>query len=333
MKLKTQVCFSICLWLLLCLQFPAHAANDTTHRKVVPSLASLSEKVPIASVAPFGTEIFKMRATIGPFSPEHRARLTEQQIKIIASNPFYHGDSVRIFRSDIAYAVMYGESIITSIFEEDARIEGLTIEEVARQRQVKIIHAIQQQRRLSSLGDIMKNAGYSLGLLILFIFLISMINKLFRMLSRKIVNWQNRIMKLLHLTEFEFFTRERQLAILLVLLKIVRWMIILILLVVTFITIFFLLPWTKAISITIVEAVLNPLRNILVSLWGYLPNLVTIVVILFVTRLIIKLFKFLKIEVEKGTLKIPGFYADWALPTFNIFRVLIIIFTLVAIWP
>jgi small-conductance mechanosensitive channel len=37
--------------------------------------------------------------------------------------------------------------------------------------------------------------------------------------------------------------------------------------------------------------------------------------------------------VENETLKIPGFYADWALPTFNIFRVLIIIFTLVAIWP
>jgi small-conductance mechanosensitive channel len=56
-------------------------------------------------------------------------------------------------------------------------------------------------------------------------------------------------------------------------------------------------------------------------------------VILIFARLIIKLFKFLSNEVEKETLRIPGFYSDWALPTFNIVRVLIIAFTLVAIWP
>jgi small-conductance mechanosensitive channel len=228
---------------------------------------------------------------------------------------------------------MYGESIVTSVFEEDARAEGSTREAVARQREATIINAIQQHRKALNIGEIIKNGGFSLGILVLFVLLIVLINKLFRKLSGKMADWQNRIMKFLHMREFLFFNRQRQLAILLVMLKVIRWLIILILLIITFLGIFYLLPWTKEISIAILGSVIKPLRNILQSFWEYIPNLITIVVILFVTRLIIRLFKFLKKEVEMGTLKIPGFYADWALPTFNIFRVLIIIFTLVAIWP
>ncbi|MEI7896463.1 MAG: mechanosensitive ion channel domain-containing protein [bacterium] len=332
MKQNLLVYLLICVW-LQCLQSATYAANDSVHRQTAPSLDSLSKDVQSASVAPFGTEIFRMYAAIGPFSPAKRARLTEQQIKIIASIPFYHTDSIKIFKSDIAYAIMYEESIINSIFEEDARAEGLTREEVARNREVKIITAIQQHRHLKNFGEILKNAGFSVGILVLYIIFIILLNRLFRMLSKRMTGWQSRIMKLLRLKEYEFFNRQRQLSFLLISLNILRWVIILLLLMVTFIFIFYLLPWTKEISIRILEAVINPLRNILQSFWQYLPNLVTILVILFVTRLIIRLFKFLKVEVEKGTLKIPGFYSDWALPTFNILRVLIIIFTLVAIWP
>ncbi len=311
----------------------SYAANDMVLRKSLPLLDSLPVQDISGEVAPFGTPIYKIYAGVGPFSPAQRARLNEQQIKLIAESPFYHSDSVRVFRSELANAVMYKESIITSVFDEDAKAEGSTREAVTRQREVKIIAAIHLHRKLTNIEEIVKNGGFSFGILVLFILLITLINRLFRILSRKMADWQDRIMKLLHLKEFEFFNRDRQLAALLIVLKIVRWIIYLLFVVVTLLTIFYLLPWTKEISIIILNAVINPLKNILLSFWGYLPNLVTIVVILFVTRLIIRLFKFLKSEVEKGTLKIPGFYADWALPTFNIFRVLIILFTIVAIWP
>ena len=318
---------------LLCLHLTGSASTDTLQRKSILPSDSLSKKSFTAEVAPFGSTIYRVYVSIGPISPKQRASLNEQQIRLIAESPFYRSDSIRVFRSDLAYAVMYGESIITSVFEEDAKAEGLTREIVAKKREAEIIYAIQQHRKATNLISIVKNAGFSLGILILFAIFISLINRLFRKLSGKMTDWQNRIMKILHLKEYEFFNRERQLAILLIMLKIVRWIIILVLLIIAFLGIFYLLPWTKALSITILDSVINPLKDILLALWRYLPNLVTIVVILFVTRLIIRLFKFLKAEVEKGTLKIPGFYADWALPTFNILRVLIIIFTIVAIWP
>jgi small-conductance mechanosensitive channel len=332
MKNITQVYLLLCIFFLT-VQLASVAAADTTRIRILPHADSLSKKGDGAAVAPFGSTLFKIYVAIGPISPAQRASLNEQQIRMIAKSPFYHSDSVRVYKSELAYAVMYGESIITSVFEEDARAEGSTKEEVARQREAKIIHAIQQHRKATNLGEIIKNGGFSLGILFLFIVLIVIINKLFRKLSVKMADWQNQIMKILHLREFQFFNRQRQLALLLVLLKITRWLIVIILLIVAFLAIFYLLPWTKEISIAILGSVIRPLRNILQSFWEYVPNMITIIVILFVTRLIIRLFKFLKNEVETGNLKIPGFYADWALPTFNIFRVLIIIFTIVAVWP
>ncbi len=286
-----------------------------------------------APVAPFGTPIFSIFAKVGPFSAADRARLNEQQIRSIAESPFYQSDSIRVFKSELAYAIMYGEAIITSVFDEDARLEHSTKEIVARYREVKIIHAIQQQRKSTNLGAVLKNAGISIALLVTFILLIVMVNRFFRLLSRKMIGWQDKIMKVMRLKEYAFFNKQRQLVILLVMLKVMRWLIILLLFVATVVTIFFLLPWTKSYSITFLGYIINPLKNILVSIWQYLPNLITIAVILFVVRLIIRLFKFLKVEIEKETLKIPGFYPDWALPTFNIFRVLIVLFSIVAIWP
>jgi small-conductance mechanosensitive channel len=286
-----------------------------------------------AEVSPFGTPIFTIQAPIGPFSAAQRAKLNEQKIRSLAKDPFFRTDSIKLFKSELAYTVMYGESIITSIFDEDAKAEGSTREIVARQREAKIILSIQEHRKATNFGEILKNVGLSLGILIIFIILITLTVKLFRRIASRLEEWQEKIMRLLHIKEYAFFDRKRQLVVLQVLLTVLRWILILLLLVVTLLTIFYLLPWTKPISIAILNSVLNPLKNILQKFWEYIPNLIAIIVILVVSRLIIKFFKFLKREVENETLKIPGFYADWALPTYNIFRVLIIIFTIVAIWP
>lgn len=319
--------------LLLHLSYAVQGASDNKGVMHAPSGDSLGKNLISADVAPFGSTIFTIYSGLGPFNPSQRAALAEQKIRSLAKSPFYNGDSIKIFRSDLAFAVMYGESIITSVFEEDAKAEGSSREAIARSREAKIIVAIKQHRKDTNLVEILKNAGFSVGILVIFIILINLIYKLSRKLATKMAGWQDRIMKLLHLKEYQFLNRERQLAILLILLKILRWVVILLLLIVSLLTIFYLLPWTKAFSIGILQSVINPVRNLLVSLWGYLPNLITIIVIIILSRLVIRLFKFLKREVENNTLTIPGFYPDWALPTFNILRVLIILFTIVAVWP
>jgi small-conductance mechanosensitive channel len=332
--MKQKIIFPalICI-LLLSAGWNCFAASDTVAGDTIGHNGSPKKVMSGTVVAPFGTPIFNIYTRIGPFSPAERAKAVEKKIKDIANDPFYRSDSIKLFQGELCYDIMYGETVITSIDDADAKSKGTSRELLAKARRAKIIYAIQNFRTVTSMGEILKNVGISVGILIFLIFIITIINRLFRFFTGKAGIWQEKIMKAMHLKDYAFFNRERLVAILIVFLKIIKWMLILILLIITLLTIFYLLPWTKAISIGILGFVINPLKNILISFWKYVPNMITIIVILVVARLVIRFFKFLKSEVEKEALKIPGFYPDWALPTFNIFRVLIIIFTIVAIWP
>jgi small-conductance mechanosensitive channel len=78
---------------------------------------------------------------------------------------------------------------------------------------------------------------------------------------------------------------------------------------------------------------LKPLGNILLSFINYLPNLFFILVLVIVTRFVIKFVRLFFAEVEKGTIALPGFYLEWARPTYKIVRFLIIAFAVIVIFP
>jgi small-conductance mechanosensitive channel len=66
---------------------------------------------------------------------------------------------------------------------------------------------------------------------------------------------------------------------------------------------------------------------------GYIPEMITIVVIVAITRYVVQILKFMAEQVETGKLEFPGFYLDWAKPTFNLLRVLLYAFSFVMIFP
>ena len=66
---------------------------------------------------------------------------------------------------------------------------------------------------------------------------------------------------------------------------------------------------------------------------GYLPNVFFVAVILTVAYYAVKVVKFFFAEIGKGTIALPGFYSEWAQPTYKIARTLIIVFTAVMVFP
>ncbi|MDQ6843675.1 MAG: mechanosensitive ion channel family protein, partial [Bacteroidota bacterium] len=84
---------------------------------------------------------------------------------------------------------------------------------------------------------------------------------------------------------------------------------------------------------TLLGYFISPLKKIFRSIWDFLPNLFTIIVIIIVFRYLLKGLKFLKNEIESGVLKINGFYPDWANPTFQIVKILVLAFMMVVMFP
>lgn len=90
---------------------------------------------------------------------------------------------------------------------------------------------------------------------------------------------------------------------------------------------------TKDFAATLFGYILTPIKNFGISFITYIPNLFTIVISLIISRYILHALKFFTNQISKKKLVIPGFYSEWAAPTFNILRVLIIAFTLAIIYP
>ncbi len=65
----------------------------------------------------------------------------------------------------------------------------------------------------------------------------------------------------------------------------------------------------------------------------YVPAVVSIIVIIFVVRVIIKLIHVVFLGIERGTVTFAGFHREWAEPTSKIVRFWVIVFGAVAIVP
>ena len=69
------------------------------------------------------------------------------------------------------------------------------------------------------------------------------------------------------------------------------------------------------------------------SLLAFIPNLLFIAIIVAVLRYVIRGVRVLFSAIANGTISLPGFYRDWAMPTYKIVRFLIIAFGAVVIFP
>ncbi|MDR2579563.1 MAG: mechanosensitive ion channel family protein [Fibromonadaceae bacterium] len=92
-------------------------------------------------------------------------------------------------------------------------------------------------------------------------------------------------------------------------------------------------PGTRSIAFALLHGVLDPFLSILQGLIAYIPNMLRIVVIVFVTHYFVKFLKLISKEISMGRLVIPGFYPDWAHATFNLIRLLAFAFMLILVFP
>lgn len=97
--------------------------------------------------------------------------------------------------------------------------------------------------------------------------------------------------------------------------------------------VFSLFPPTRGIAVQLVQYVLEPLEYVGAALLAYLPKLFFVVVIAVFTRLLLRLIGTLFRAIGEGKIVLQGFYADWAKPTYNLIRFLVIAFALVVVFP
>jgi small-conductance mechanosensitive channel len=152
-------------------------------------------------------------------------------------------------------------------------------------------------------------------------------------ISRKIKSSAGNRIKPLIIKNLKILTAKQIVDIILILIRVAKYLVTAFQLFITVPIIFSLYPATEELASTIFGYILNPLKNILFDAVSYIPNIITIIIILLITKYILRGMKFFAKQIENGKLTLPGFYADWARPTFNLLRFLLYAFTIAIIYP
>lgn len=277
--------------------------------------------------------LFKFYAGQGLFEPAERAAIVTKRIEALVNRIDFNPDSLTLKNDSTLSVINYNSQIVLAVNNKDATYTELNRPQLAASYLNILKTKLGNYFTSNNTQTVVTNILEAIAVIVLLIVLIWALFKGSRWVKLKLLKaWETRIDKLAAQGAPVVYA-HRLLPLVTGLLRIVRVIMIIILVYLALPVLFFIFPSSKPIAVQLLGYVVTPFKSILLAIVHYIPNLLTITVIYIVTRYIVKLVKFIANEIAQGNFTINGFYAEWALPTYNIIRVLLFAFMFVVIFP
>jgi small-conductance mechanosensitive channel len=277
--------------------------------------------------------VFHVHARLGPFSAPERARAVSERLARVAANPLLSRESVRVERDEESANVLVGDVIVTSVTAVDAAAAGLSLDSLATLRAAAIAHALERVSVWSVVRTVLIGLGLALAATLALLLAILLLNRLFPAVYARLHAWRGTRIPTIRIQRLVLLSASRATDLLLAGARMTRVVVIAVLLLwyVPLLLSFF--PWTEPYADRFFDWILIPLREVWVAGIGYVPNLFYIAVIVAVTYYVLRFIRLFFDGLDRGTLVFPGFYGEWAIPTFKIVRFLVLAFALIVIFP
>jgi len=303
--------------------------NDSLTKQPVSSRRTYTP----APIVPFRDTLFYINAGIGTFSSHERAAAISEKIRNMSKDHGFNVDSLTIVAEENLLEIVYRDLIIMTVTEIDARLCGKTQSALARECEAIIKDAIAQRHKDLGWKTILIRIFLVMLIIAVQYFLIRIINFLFRKISKRIEQLKGKIIKTIKIKSYVLMDEEKTTKYILFLNRMLRYFIIFLTLYLSIPMALSIFPATRGFANILFGYILTPFSAIFSNIIGFIPDLITIIVMVFVFRYLIKALYFLAGEIHKGRLTLKGFYPDWAYPTFNIVRILLYAFMFVVIFP
>ena len=310
--------------------FAADSVKLAQQRTRIDSLRQFTPGVPVVVE---GDTLFYLYTKRGGYTPLQRAEMIDAAIMQLGKRFTLHPDSVYIESSDIVTDLMYGNKVIASFTDQDGLWEGRSREQLATDKRKIVVQKLKELKEEHSLWQLGKRILYFVLVLAGQYLLFWLTGWLFRKLKVRIQKLKDTRLKPISIQNYELLDTQRQVNLLIFLSNLLRYVIMLLQLLITIPLLFAIFPQTKGLAYQIFSYIWNPIKNILVGIVDYIPNLFAILIICFAVKYLVRLVHYLSREVEAGRLKFGGFYPDWAMPTYHIIRFLLYAFMIAMIYP
>jgi small-conductance mechanosensitive channel len=277
--------------------------------------------------------VFAIYDKLGPFTPQERAQAITQRLARLAKDPSLGAYPVTVTDHELTSELVHGEMVLMTVTERDAQPTGRPRQELAKEYAGKIQTVLAKSREQITLRALMIDASLAFLDTAILLVLLVLFHKLFPKLYARIEAWRGTVIHPIKIQRVELLSTDQIATALTGVAKTVRIVAVLILLYVYLTTVLGIFPWTRGISAVLLGAVLSTLRTIGQAFATYIPDVVSIAIIVVVTRFVIKVISLFFAGIRRGAITFAGFHRDWAEPTYKIVRFLVIVFAAIACFP
>lgn len=291
---------------------------------------------PAAAPAPVhfrDRDLFQISQPLGRLLPRQRAAAIEARLLAIAGGPATALDAMHVTESDGLSELYAGDTLIRAVTDQDAQATGLTRQQLAAEQLLIVRQALQVEFRDRSIAHVLRGLALAAGATVLLLVSLWGLRRMQRWIHGRINraaqnwHWRSGLARLKLLSPAGLARSSRSVSTLATLL-------IGVLLAGAYLEfVLSLFPWTRGIAAQMTDAVGRAVVHVFAEVFGYVPELLNIIVIVLVARLLLKVLKGLFEQVQTGNLTLSGFYADWAAPTYAIVRFFVIAVATVMVFP
>ena len=279
-----------------------------------------------------GDTLFHITTKIGGQTPASRAAKTSKSLEELGKMLNLDLELITIHHEEIMSDIMYGDQILLSVTDADARALDTDRTTLAQQRKDLIHEKLDEMHSDFSIWAIVKRILYFILIVVAQYFLIRLTNWGFRKLKAKIADLKETKFKPISFQNYEILNTEKQVALLVFISNILRYALIVVQLIVSVPIIFSIFPSTKGFAMVLLDYIMTPVEKIFHGVINYIPNLISIIIIWYAIRSLVKLTHYVAKEIESGNLKLRNFFPEWAMPIYNIVRILLYAFMVAMIY-
>ncbi len=275
-----------------------------------------------------GKDLFPMHG-VSVVGAGDRAAALSEAIGEIAKSFKYSPEDLTTIKDDRIQGtlLMCGREYLGAVWEIEAKALGVTDTELAEERIEIIRQAIIDYRSDFSSGSIIKAVIYAVLATILLVVLLTVLSRLRRRLENSL---EQRIgtLTLFKVLKGEVLVNLFRAVNRLVYFVTLVWMVLAYL---NFLLSLF--PWTYGIASQVYGLAAGPLKAFGTAFLEQIPSFFFLAFIIIGTVFLLRGIRFFFHEIERGRIRISGFYPEWGRPTFNIVRLIVISFSIVVAFP
>ncbi|MES2279614.1 MAG: mechanosensitive ion channel family protein [Bacteroidota bacterium] len=326
-----KIIFKSLFFLILINPLALFAQQDSSDQKQAAAQIQKFQKG--FPVAPFRDTLFYIYEKLGSFTAQERAAAISSRVSKLNDDFAFRPDSLKIVPTEFTTDIVFKDNMLVAVSDADALLENTTKEKLAQKMRDAIGRSVTSYRQETNWKTLLQEGLLALLVIGVVALVIYTANRFFKWIIKLIGTKKESHLKGIRINNYELLNADHELSVLSYIVKLVKWALIILVVYLALPVLFGIFPFTRNISNTLLGYFISPLKQIGLGIWNYIPNLVTILVLVVIFRYVLKFFRFIKTEIETGRLHIAGFYADWANPTYQIIRVLVLAFMIIVIYP